>query len=1029
MGVNAQERRPIDSKHPLWLVHVDVWNQADPQKIIDLIPADIKPYVCMNLSLSCSYDTELNIHMRPQNAIRTYKSWASICQKNGMWFTCQPASGGHTHILENDLETFEYFFKRYPNFLGWNYAEQFWGFGEAGDKYSSTDAARIALFAKLIPMHHKYGGFLTVSFCGNIWSHHLNPVGMMKRNADLMQACKDYPEAIVWLYKYTTSSCFYNNESVSFGPFVAGLTRNYGVRYDNCGYNGGLDGILGENHGKKYPVAAGIGTVMEQTCQNGGAIWDGPELIWTEDFQNKANSSSSISGYTQRNWGTFPGFRNAWMDMWRKILDGTMYIPTQQEVIDKTKIIIVNEVKSGDNEAMYAAWGDLYDGLYKQTDPFNKDNGQWMNNFWYLKSTGRYGTVPITPVMTELSKDIPTKVKKSTRTSTWSSVAAKTAAFNKAYPVVSTGDLFVSRYKNQLVTYTPYTYLNKKTTAKANIPLQYNTCKSLDLTWGKLSSALVKEYADSIKFYLNNFRSDTTTKQKDIIVVNGVTAQPSFKFTKREQALLTTPTAQWDAASGTYTVTVEHDGPVDLVVYCSGAETDRSTDMVADEKLELPKQPEPFYGTIIFEAEDMDFKNVKSVETTPYYSGYRWVRGHAGNGFVDMGTSTSSALVKKFNMKKAGDYKVAVRYMNTSAQNVLRVRVNTSAMDMKMRHTESNQWLKDTLTFKLVEGENVVYVFNTKGVNCMVDQVILTPAEEEMEAFAVTLRESEYGDAVADLPEAAEGEKVTISPNPLPGYALVGWDIIHGNIDMEENENGTYSFVMPDDNVTVQPLYVDTTVVYKMDLADVLSGTFPEGWRATFDGSVQEYNNKYSSGPRLFASFTGTYDKALYWRTGTASYGRQADYPLTLAPGKYRLTYTMAAWKGTPTYKAQILNSNETVLAQTNTLTATPNANGVSTSDISAATPNTLEFTVTKAGNYIINFESLSGGWSEYLLAECRVNKVPTPTAIDELFLPAGNINDFEIYNAEGVRLPSLQRGLNIIRRNGQDVKKVILRD
>ncbi|MDO4957782.1 MAG: glycoside hydrolase family 98 domain-containing protein, partial [Prevotellaceae bacterium] len=129
----AQQRRPVDSKHPLWLVHVDVWNQADPQKIIDLIPDDIKPYVCLNLSLSCAYDTKLNIHQRPQNAVRTYKSWATICQQNRMWFTLQPASGGHTHIHENDLETFEYFFKHYPNFLGWNYAEQFWGFDEAGD--------------------------------------------------------------------------------------------------------------------------------------------------------------------------------------------------------------------------------------------------------------------------------------------------------------------------------------------------------------------------------------------------------------------------------------------------------------------------------------------------------------------------------------------------------------------------------------------------------------------------------------------------------------------------------------------------------------------------------------------------------------------------------------------------------------------------------------------------------------------------------------------------------------------------------
>ena len=236
----------------------------------------------------------------PQNAVRTYKSWATICQHNGMWFTCQPASGGHTHIQDDDLETFEYFYKTYPNFLGWNYAEQFWGFDEPNDKSSSSQASRIALFAKLVPMAHKYGGFLTISFCGNIWSHPLNPVGMMKRNNNLLKACQQYPEAILWLYKYTTSSCFYNNESVTFSPFISGLAKNYGVRYDNCGYNGALDAILGEKHGKKYPVAAGIGTVMEQTCVNGGAVWDGPELIWTEDFQNLSNTT--VNGYTHRNW-------------------------------------------------------------------------------------------------------------------------------------------------------------------------------------------------------------------------------------------------------------------------------------------------------------------------------------------------------------------------------------------------------------------------------------------------------------------------------------------------------------------------------------------------------------------------------------------------------------------------------------------------------------------------------------------------------------------------------------------------------
>ena len=608
----AQERRPIDSKHPLWLVHVDVWNKADPQKIIDQIPDDVKPYVCMNLSLSCQYDTDKNVYKMPQNAVRTFKSWATICQNNGLWFTCQPASGGHTHIQDNDLETFEYFFKKYPNFLGWNYAEQFWGFDAPNDKSSSSQASRITLFSKLVPMAHKYGGFLTISFCGNIWSHPLNPVGMMKRNSDLLAACEQYPEAILWLYKYTTSSCFYNNESVTFSPFISGLAKNYGVRYDNCGWNGAKDAILGDNNGKTYPVSAGIGTVMEQTGVNGGAVWDGPELIWTEDFKNL--SDTYVNGYKRRNWTTFPGFRNIWTDMFKKVIDGSLYIPTRAEVVGNTKIAIVNDISSGSDEDMYAAWGDLYDGLYKQDDPFNKGTGQWMDNMCYFKKTGRYATIPIAlNLYDDVAKSIPVQINKSTYASRWTSNDAKVAEFNSQYPEVSKGDLYVSRYKNQLVTYTPYTYFNSRISASARIPLKYNTCDSLKLNYGKLSSGLIKEYADHIDMYLNNFRTDTTTSVSDVVTVTGATVKPSYTLSKRVDAYAVA-NESWNSVDGTYTLDISHMGPVDLSIKCSGNAINRSSDVVSSTALsaDLPKQPSDYSGDIIAEAEDMDYKEIKS---------------------------------------------------------------------------------------------------------------------------------------------------------------------------------------------------------------------------------------------------------------------------------------------------------------------------------------------------------------------------------------------------------------------------------
>ena len=1034
LPLNAQERRPIDSRHPLWLIHIDVWNQADPQKIINLIPDDIKPWVCMNLSLSCQYDTEKNVYKMPQNAVKTYKSWASVCQANGLWFTCQPASGGHTHIQDDDLETFEYFFKHYPNFLGWNYAEQFWGFDEAGDMSSSTQTSRLALFAKLVPMSHKYGGFLTVSFCGNIWSHPLNPVGMMKRNKDLLEACKQYPEAILWLYKYTTCFCFYNDESVTFSPFIAGLAKNYGIRYDNCGWNGALDAVLGSNHGKKYPIAAGIGTTMEQTCVNGGAVWDGPELIWTEDFQNLSNTT--VSGYTRRNWGTYPGFDNAWIDMFRKIIDGTMYIPSREEVVGKTKVVVINNVTSGSDEDKYASWADLYDGLYKQDDPMNKDNGQFMNNGLYLKKTDRYGAIPVVPMLyDDLAKSIPGKVYKASRTSRWSTQSAKVAEFNKYYPEVSKGDLYVSRFKNQLVTYTPYSYLNSKTSATADIPLLYNTCESMTLTYGKLSSGIVREYADHIDFYLNNYRTDTTTVRTDKIIIHGATSQPSYTMTKRVKAVATAKD-EWDAASGTYTLSISHMGPVDVTLNCAGAATDRSTDMVSSTPLtaDMPKQPGEYYGPVTIEAEDMDYKNIKSCVTNPYYS-YPNVIGHAGNGFVDMGTSNSGALRHVMNVKKAGEYNVSIRYMATSKAGNLRVALNGTQV-VKCEKTASNEWKNATFTATMKEGNNTLTITNPYAVPMYIDNVTYAPADAEPVTYGIAIRPVEHGTVIADKDEAAEGEEVTLTIVPEQGYAISSIQQTNSvfftqkkYLDVEQGAT-TVTFTMPDDNVTLLPAFADMTLVYDLDFGTVLGGSIPQGWKVTQENDeVHEYPNTYSSGSRTLAGFSGYQGKGLYWRNGKAEYGLQSANPLTLTEGNYKLSYAGAAWKSFPKYQVEILDADGNTVAQSDTQVSTPNANGNTGASVASAKLYELSFKIEKDGNYIIRFtdKATGGGYHEFLLLQCRINIDEKANGIDGVAPSAGSTG-YSIYNASGIQTQSLTPGLNIITMPDGQRKKVWVR-
>ena len=1031
----AQQRRPVDNQHPLWLVHIDVWNSADPQKIIDLIPADIRPYVCMNLSLSCQYDKDLDMYRMPRCAVRTYKSWASVCQLNGMWFTCQPASGGHTHIQDDDLETFEYFFKAYPNFLGWNYAEQFWGFDEGDDESSSTQASRIELFSKLVPMHHKYGGFLTISFCGNIWSHALNPMGMMKRNTKLLQACKDYPEACLWLYKYTTSSCWYANESVTFGPFVSGLAKNYGVRYDNCGYNGALDAIYGDGHGKKYPGAAGIGTVMEQTCVNGGAVWDGPELIWTEDFQNQSNST--VDGYTRRNWGTFANFKGVWMDMFRQIIKGHLYIPSREEVVGNIKIAIQNNVSSGNDENKYAVWGSLYDGLYKQTDPFNRGNGQWMDNFCYFKRTGRYGTIPLViGFYDDVAKAIPVQLKKSTYQST--SQTKKVSDFNAQYPEVSKGDLYVNRYRNHLVTYTPFTYMNKKKSASAELPLLYNTCDSLKLNYGKLSSGHIREYADRIEVYLNNYRSDSIAQQTDVITITGVTAEPGYVMTKHATGATgqnASVTPNYDAENHTYTVSVKHMGPVDVTINCSGAATDRLTDVLPSEALPTPQQPEPFVGPVVIEAENMDYKSVKSVALThsgwcaPDYSEF------AGMGYVEMGTNTAASLRHQLKLQQGGDYDILIRYCNTSKAGNVKVTVNGTAVNVACEKVAKNNWRKLKVPAQLKEGSNNLIITNTGGTGLVIDQIIYMPAGTPAEKFLVTVREDNRGTVTPNVSEAAEGDTVTLTVNAKEGYQLKQLRVVNSVFytmakTINVTDKNEVTFVMPEDNVTLLPIFgIDTgdsdKPGYVLDYTTVINGTIPDGWRTTDGSDVHEYPSSYGSGARTMVGFGGYQGKGLYWRNTSAEFGRQSAFPFNLEPGKYKLTWAMAAWKGTPTYTASILPATTgSALATSAALTAAPNANGSTTANLASAKTQELEFTVTQKGKYVVSFKAAGTGYQEYLLLDCRVSMVDDGTGIELVNMANGEST--AIYDLNGRRADSSAKGVIILRSADGKTRKIL---
>ena len=87
-----------------------------------------------------------------------------------------------------------------------------------------------------------------------------------------------------------------------------------------------------------------------------------------------------------------------------------------------------------------------------------------------------------------------------------------------------------------------------------------------------------------------------------------------------------------------------------------------------------------------------------------------------------------------------------------------------------------------------------------------------------------------------------------------------------------------------------------------------------------------------------------------------------------------------------------------------------------------------MNFDITTAGNYIIQFAEVGSGMQEFMLAECRLRKLYDTAIIAVGDQSNDNQQTVEIYNAAGVRIPALQKGVNIIRTKDGRSKKVLVK-
>ncbi|MEJ6982222.1 glycoside hydrolase family 98 domain-containing protein [Pedobacter sp. P351] len=720
----AAMRRPLSPTSPMWLIHADVWAHQ-PQQVIDLIPEDIRPFVVINLSMSTSV---LGSH----RGYETAESWLNTCAQNGIWAMVQPSSGiENSFPSDTALTTYESLYKKYPNFIGYNFCEQAWGFN------SSTFSSRLNLFTNLLAMSHKYGGYLYVNDSFSLSNAPFNSVSKFKTSAEFANATRVYKENMIFGNKFTSSWAYYDNESGALGAFLSGHAGNYAIRYDQ--YSWGWSGrgqVFGpETVGDRNadgnrsvfgcPEAVMGVPIVEHLMLSGATVIDGPEVPWM----------STLFGPHR-----LPAFNNMVADVFRKVLDGTIRIPTVNEVAARTKVAFVNDVDVNTTDS-------LFSGLYAM-------DGSLKTNRTWFKKTGRYAPIPQLfsgdAYETSLFSGA-SLVKKSQYKTRWPNEQQKIDEFNSLYPSEYKGDMFVSRLENSLYSYNPW--INKDVVTTASIPLKYNTCDSIALSYPAHTFSVINESGNKLQVYLNNYRTDKNqlwteypndfswytlqntilpqfavnptdgTFRTSVIKIYGSTSQPSYALSERGSHRASIANATW--ANGIFTLSISHNGPVDLTIDCAGSATDRGTAPNVSTP-SSPLQPMAYTGEKQYEAEG-------AIITAPAATGTNPKRYH-GTGFVKFSSTTSSSSSVKFqviNVDTAGTYALDIRYSaalgNVSKVDVLvnGAKVNTPTFPATVN---DSTWAVYTqkVSLNAGQGNTVELKANASGAMINIDKIYLS---------------------------------------------------------------------------------------------------------------------------------------------------------------------------------------------------------------------------------------------------------------------------------------------------------------
>jgi hypothetical protein len=556
-GAQAPLRRPVSAEQPFF-----IFGNGAGLDVFNALPEDLKPFSGINCN---GMDNEARIQKLLEEA---QAQNAPVILQIGV-------HNGDTKI---PLAWFGEMFDRYPCLTGLSICEK-----------SCANKPDTAFLAKVIELCAKKGGYFIWADMAFLTTGTEYPVPgphvFVKAIRAMGGTFRKYKKNIILVDKMNGSGRYFLTRSLVVGAWLSDYCGNWGLNPEafwwwNCGFTG----LFAE------PTEGWMIQPQKKSCMSM------PDETVGQMMLNAASCGATVfmkfepSTTIIMHDGRFTnGFNRVIAPLMSKMArKDYRLIPTREQVIEKTKIAYLI---TDDNAPELT--GSPLDTLYKGLYGYDQDKR------WELfPHTGRYFTIPVfaAPPQKELLKrfDI---ISSDDYGKKFRDLQEKISFFNAKYPEEYSGDAWAVRFGDRWFVDNPYENTDREVSFE--LPLKTYHSRSLAGTLSPHTFAIIDQSADGLSIFADNYRIDTNdiwnrniypypfnpgphftdppdkTLRKTEFVLRGLkgSGRPALKISGDNGYGYAEKT---DKSSGEYRISIEHNGPVELLLSGETAGPDAS---------------------------------------------------------------------------------------------------------------------------------------------------------------------------------------------------------------------------------------------------------------------------------------------------------------------------------------------------------------------------------------------------------------------------------------------------------------------